>query len=142
MTLTRSELHHLSTDLRLACMRISRRVRFESSDEIAPHHFSVLCRLEESPRTPRELASIERVSAPSMSRTTAGLCELGLVSRADDPDDGRSVILTITPDGKELLARTRRQRNQWMTERIRGLSEQEQQTLAAAAVILERVAAE
>jgi hypothetical protein len=41
-------------------MRISRRVRFESTHVVAPHQFSVLCRLEEAPRTPSELAEIER----------------------------------------------------------------------------------
>ena len=54
----------MATDLRLACMRISRRVRFESSHDVAPHQFSVLCRLEEAPRTPGELAEIERVASP------------------------------------------------------------------------------
>ena len=62
-------LAHLANDLRLACMRISRRVRFESTDAVAPHQFSVLSRLAEEPRTPRELAGIEKVSAPSMTRT-------------------------------------------------------------------------
>ena len=67
---TRAELISLSNDIRLACMRISRRVRFESDREMAPHQFSVLCRLEGTPRTNSELAEIERVSAPSMKRTT------------------------------------------------------------------------
>ena len=42
-------LAHLANDLRLACMRISRRVRFESTDTVAPHQFSVMCRLEARP---------------------------------------------------------------------------------------------
>ena len=79
-------LAHLANDLRLACMRISRRVRFESTDTIAPHQFSVLARLDGTPRTPRELADIEKVSAPSMTRTVAGLVELGLVARQRRPD--------------------------------------------------------
>ena len=49
----RPPIYALADELRLACMRISRRVRFESTDAVAPHQFSVLCRLEEAPRTPQ-----------------------------------------------------------------------------------------
>lgn len=58
-TLTRAEKATLASQLRLACMRISRRIRFESASAVAPHQFSVLVRLDEQPRTPRELANIE-----------------------------------------------------------------------------------
>lgn len=138
--LSPATLGRVAGDLRLACMRISRRIRFESADAIAPHQFSVLARLEERPRTPRELADIEKVSGPSMSRTTSTLVEMGLVARTDDPIDRRSVILSITPDGVRTLKAVRRQRDAWMTERIRGLTPAEQQVLAEATVILERVA--
>ena len=94
--MTRAERDRLTSDLRMACMRISRRVRFESTTSLAPHQFSVLARLEEQPHTPNQLAAIEKVSAPSMSRTVAGLVEVGLVARADDPTDGRQVILSLT----------------------------------------------
>jgi DNA-binding MarR family transcriptional regulator len=132
----------LANDLRLACMRISRRVRFESTDAVAPHQFSVLARLAEAPRTPRELAGIEKVSAPSMTRTVAGLVERGLVSRQDDPTDGRQVILSLTPAGQTLLKDTRRRRDQWMATRLQSLSVEERETLARASEILLRVAGE
>jgi len=35
----------IASRLRVACMRISRRVRFESESQVLPHHFSVLLRL-------------------------------------------------------------------------------------------------
>ncbi len=135
-------LAHLANDLRLACMRISRRVRFESTDAVAPHQFSVLARLAEEPRTPRELAGIEKVSAPSMTRTVAGLVERGLVSRQDDPTDGRQVILSLTPAGETLLKDTRRRRDQWMATRLQSLSVEEREILARASEILLRVAGE
>ena len=67
----------IASRLRVACMRISRRVRFESESQVLPHHFSVLLRLEEGPKTPRELADIEKVSAPSMTRTVAAIVDNG-----------------------------------------------------------------
>lgn len=135
-------LGRLASDLRLSCMRISRRVRFESTHVVAPHQFSVLARLDDSPRTPGELADIERVSAPSMTRTVAGLVELGYVSRADNPEDGRQVIVSLTTKGADVLRDTRRRRDQWMATRLRGLSVQEREVLAHASTILSRVASE
>jgi DNA-binding MarR family transcriptional regulator len=135
-------LAQLAAELRLSCMRISRRVRFESTNIVAPHQFSAMCRLEDAPRTPRELATIEGVSAPSMTRTVAGLVEGGLVSRADDPDDGRQVIVSLTPEGLRTLKEIRRRRDQWMATRISHLTAEERDILARASSILAKVASE
>lgn len=131
----------LSEDLRLACMRISRRIRFESTDEVAPHHFSVLARLEGGPLTPRALADVEKVSAPSMTRTVGCLVDDGLVERHDDPQDGRRVLIELTAEGRQTLARTRRRRDRWMSERVAELTREERQALEVAAEILGRIAA-
>jgi DNA-binding MarR family transcriptional regulator len=140
--LSPSAVAAVAGELRLACMRISRRVRFESAHEVPPHQFSVLVRLEEAPRTPGELADIERVSPPSMTRTVAALVERGLVARTADPSDGRQVILSLTPEAKQLLKEIRRRRDQWMTVRMKGLSPDEQEVLRRAAPILSRLASE
>ncbi|GAA2020173.1 MarR family transcriptional regulator [Terrabacter terrae] len=138
--LSRAELVSLSNDIRLACMRISRRVRFESDRELPPHQFSVLARLEGTPRTNSELADIERVSAPSMKRSTSALVELGYVARADDPTDGRQVILSLTSEGQKALKRIRRHRDEWMLSRFEHLTDEERELLQRAAVVLSKVA--
>ena len=137
-----SAVSSLAGELRLACMRISRRVRYESTDVIAPHQFSVMCRLEKAPCTPGELAEIERVSAPSMTRTVNRLVEVGYVERASDPTDKRQVILTLTAEARQVLKDTRRKRDAWMSVRVGHLSPEEQAVLQRAAAILTRVAAE
>ncbi len=139
---TSTQIARVSNDLRLACMRISRRVRFESSHDIAPHQFSVLSRLEDAPKTPGELADIERVAKPTMTRTVGALVEQGLVARQDDPSDGRQVILSITSDGKRMLRTTRRKRDAWMASRVQRLTPEEQEVLVRATEILTRVAAQ
>ena len=141
-TQTPQQLTRMATDLRLACMRIARRVRFESSHDVAPHQFSGLCRLEEAPRTPGELAEIERVAKPSMTRTVAGLVERGLVLRQDDPLDRRSVILSLSAEGRRSIAAIRRKRDAWMASRVARLTPEEQDVLARATVILAKVAGE
>lgn len=139
---TPAQVARFATDLRVACQRISRRVRFESTHEVAPHQFSVLIRLEDAPRTPGELADIERVAKPSMTRTVAALVERGLVSRQDDPSDGRQVILSLTVEGRALVRQIRRRRDAWMSSRIAALPAEEQEVLARATEILMRVASE
>ena len=43
------------------------------------------------------------------------LVERGYVARADDPTDGRQVILSLTPEGREGAAsRIRKHRDEWM----------------------------
>lgn len=132
---------HLATDLRLACLRIARRNRFESVVEVAPHQFAVLSRVGCGPATVGELAEWERVSAPTMSRTVAGLLDAGWIERSGDPDDGRRVIITITDAGRSLLARTRRARDEWMTVRLDTLTPEEIERLEAALPLLERISA-
>ncbi len=140
--LTRAQKDQLTSDLRIAVMVISRRVRFESTSEVAPHQYSVLLRLKDKPRTPSEVAEIERVSAPSMTRTVASLVDLGYVERADDPEDRRQVILSLTEAGRQLVRDTRRRRDQWLAVRLERLDDDERALLAQATAVLEKVAAE
>jgi len=123
-------------------MRISRRIRFESTQVVAPHQFSVMARLEKSALTPRELAEIECVSPPSMTRTVATLVERGLVARRDDPLDGRQVFISLTAQGLLTLKETRRKRDAWMATRLKGISAQERDVLVKATAILTRLAGE
>ncbi len=134
------EVSRLAAELRLACMRISRRVRFESTDVLAPHQFSVLARLEERARSAGELAELERVSAPSMTRTVAALVERGLIARSANPADGRIVILTLSEAGASVLRQVREAREEWMVSRIGQLSRRDRELLERAAVLLHRVA--
>jgi len=140
--LTRAEKDELTSDLRIACMVIARRVRFESTSEVAPHQYSVLLRLKDGSRTPREVADIERVSAPSMSRTVASLVDRGLVERSDDPQDRRQVILSLSDAGRKVIRDTRRRRDQWLAVRLERLDDDERALLREATALLEKVAAE
>lgn len=129
----------LAHDLRIACMRVARKVRFDADNTIAPHRFSVLVRLHDRPRTLGELAAIEQVSAPSISRTVGQLHEQGYVDRAPDPDDGRLVHLSLTDAGREVVDRERALRDAWMAARLEGLSEGDRDLLRRAAVLIEQV---
>jgi DNA-binding MarR family transcriptional regulator len=133
------ETAELAHDLRIACMRVARRVRFDADNTIAPHHFSVLVRLLDEPRTLGELAAIEQVSPPSMSKAVGRLVDQGYVERSADPDDGRLVRLSLTQEGRSTVERERAHRDAWMTARIEGLAETDRDLLRRATELLEEL---
>jgi DNA-binding MarR family transcriptional regulator len=129
----------LANEVRIACQRVSRRVRFESAGELAPHLVSALSTLKHGARTPSELADAERVSGPSMTRTVGFLIERGLVASADNPADGRSKLLSLTPAGWAELDQVRKARDDWMERKLAGLSDEERQLLRKATELLNTV---
>jgi DNA-binding MarR family transcriptional regulator len=134
----------LSSELRMAVMRLARRLRQQRSDEAySPSQLSALATLDRHGRlTPGELAAHERVQPPSMTRLVAGLEAAGLVARADHPTDRRQVLLAVTPDGARLLAADRRRRDEWLTRRLAQLTPDERATLRAAAPVLRKLGSE
>src|SRR3954464_9067334 len=102
----------LATELRIAVMRTSRRLRAEKSDtDLSDGQLSVLALLErEGPRTPREIAAYERVQPPSMTRTLTALLDLGLVTRTEHPVDRRQVLVAVTETGAATARETPRRR--------------------------------
>jgi DNA-binding MarR family transcriptional regulator len=126
--------------LRLAVARTARRLRQEAGTELSPSLASALVTLERhGPLTPSELAARERVQRPTMTRVAARLAQAGLVARAADPVDGRSALLSISDDGRRLLARSRTRKDAFLARRLRELDAADRATLDRAATILERL---
>jgi DNA-binding MarR family transcriptional regulator len=133
------DLLPLSHDLFVLFLRLTRRARAESGDELAPRHYAVLAQLKAGPSTARQLADVERVSAPAMTRTLNALEQLGYVSREPDSTDGRRTSVALTPEGAEVLERVRRSRDAWLAARIGELPDRERAVLAEAVGILRRM---
>ena len=132
----------VAADLRVAVMKLARRLRQQlSADDISTGQYSVLAVLSaRGPRTPRELADVERVQPPSMTRILTHLAEAGLVDRTDHPDDGRQVLVSLTAAGQRVVVETRKRRTAWLAQRMSELSADERATLAQASAILLRLA--
>ena len=132
----------LASSLRLAVMRLARRMRSERPDDsLTLTQLAALATLERhGPLTPRELAAAERVSPPSLTRIAASLEAAGLVTRADHPSDGRQVLLAASPAGAALVREDRRRRDAWLAQRLGDLPPEELEVLRRAAVVLERLA--
>ena len=142
MTPTRNQTA-VASALRLAVMRLARRLRGERSDtSLTISQIAALSTLERTgPLTPRELAAAERVQPPSMTRIAASLEAAGLVTRTDHPSDGRQVLLAASPAGAALLREDRRRRDAWLAQRLHDLPAEDLEVLRRAAVVLERLAA-
>lgn len=127
----------LANDLRIACQRIGRRVRFESTSDLPPHLFAILARIKRvGPQTPTQLAEHDRVSTPSMTRSLNALCERGLVEKQPHPTDGRQVLIHATPEGEDVVRQTIAHRDLWMLTHIESLSDDDLALLRRAADLL------
>jgi DNA-binding MarR family transcriptional regulator len=81
----------------------------------------------------RELADLERMSAPGMSANLSRLERMGYVIRTRGAGgDRRRVGLTLSPDGVKMLRRIRSLRTRWLAERLEGLSPAELAAVDAA----------
>ena len=132
----------LASSLRLAVMRLARRMRAERADtSLTLSQIAALATLERhGPLTPGELAAQEKVQPPSMTRLAASLEAAGLVTRTAHPSDGRQVLLAVSPEGTALLKEDRRRREAWLAQRLRALDPEDRAVLHKAAAILDRLA--
>jgi DNA-binding MarR family transcriptional regulator len=115
-------------------------MRQEANADLGPASLSALATIERhGPLTPSELAKLERIQRPTATRLLAGLTDKELISRAADPADGRSSIVSISPEGRAMLKRLRGRKNAYLAHRMKDLPDDEVAALERAAEILERV---
>lgn len=133
----------LAAGLRIAVARLTRRIRSERDpdNELSLGQLSVLGSLYRGGACSiGELAAVERVQPPSMTRTVNCLEEDGYVVRKPHATDGRQVVIELADKGRSTLEADRRRRDAWLAQRLRELTPQERSVLRQAAPILERLA--
>ncbi|WP_328422865.1 MarR family transcriptional regulator [Micromonospora sp. NBC_00389] len=132
----------LAPQLRDAITRLNRRVRqARPVGDLTVTQVSALTSLRlAGALTPRELADVERVQPPTMTKIVAKLEDRGLVQRTPHPTDGRQVILAATEGGQAVLDQFERARDEWLAHRLAALDDDERETLHRAAGILQQLA--
>ena len=126
--------------LRLAIVRTARRLRQEAGEHVSPSSVAALATIERrGPLAPSELAELERVKRPTITRVVSRLEEAGLVERTNDPTDGRAFLVSITRQGSELLRRIRTRKNAYLARRLGKLDADDLAALERAADVLERI---
>ncbi len=135
---TSTDTAALAARLRLAVTRLARKLRREAEPGITPSMLAALSSVDrQGPLTMSELCVVEQVQPPSMTRIVAALVDVGLVSRESDPSDGRVAWVTVTPQGRKLLDRSRGRKEAYLAKALRDLDAHELETLEEAAAILE-----
>src|SRR3954452_7273708 len=133
----------LAAHLRVVIARTARRLRQEAGTDLSPSQTAALATIERGgPLTPSELASIERIQRPTATRVIARLEEAGWISRAADPADGRSSLVSITAEGRALLEAVRANKDAFLARRLDALDRDDRAALERATEILERVLGE
>jgi DNA-binding MarR family transcriptional regulator len=141
MTPQRSDAD-LASSLRLSVMRLARRLRLEkSSDALSMNQLAALGTLNRcGALTVGELAGIEKVKPPSMTRTVNSLADAGLVTRRPHPTDGRHVVVDLTSAARQVLEEDRRRRDAWLAKRLAALAPDHRALLRQVAPLLEELA--
>jgi DNA-binding MarR family transcriptional regulator len=132
-------------ELRLGIMRLSRRLRQErpAADALTPSQLAVLATLVRcGPMTPRALADSERIKPPSATRIVSSLEEEGLITKEQDPNDGRQVLVHLTDRARDRVEASREAKNAWLIERMGRLSKTDQDRILAVAPLLNQLALE
>ncbi|WP_343994757.1 MarR family winged helix-turn-helix transcriptional regulator [Nocardioides dubius] len=133
----------LAAELRVSVMRLRRRLMGERhpDNELSLSTMSALGVLYRRGELGlAELAQIERVQPPSMTRTVKWLAEQGLVVRRPHDTDRRQVLVSLTARGRDMVLADRASRDAWLTRRLADLTADERAVLRQAAPIIERLA--
>jgi DNA-binding MarR family transcriptional regulator len=135
------EVGRVADRLHSAAIHLLRRLRVE--DEAlgisAPRLSALSVLVFAGPKRIGELARIEQVEPPTMTRLVDGLVRDGLVVREPDPDDARAVRVKATPTGARTLRRGRARRVETLRARLASLSPTELAALGEGVEVLERI---
>ena len=132
----------LASELRVSVMRLRRRLANERDpgNDLSIASMAVLGSLfRHGDLTVGELAALERVQPPSMTRKVNGLEDGGYVARRAHETDGRVVVVTLTGSGRERVVADRRRRDEWLARQLRDLTPDEREVVRAAAPIIQKL---
>ncbi|MEV6069997.1 MarR family transcriptional regulator [Nocardia sp. NPDC052001] len=138
---TPSDIRALAGELSLAVVRLTRHLRGRRADaQISLTQLSALATLNrDGAMTPGALAAKERVQPPSMTRVIASLSEMSLVQRDPHPTDGRQIIVSLSENGRALIADETHAREAWMTDQLSNLSPDQLAVLEQAVGIMKQI---
>jgi DNA-binding MarR family transcriptional regulator len=124
--------------LHSAAIRLLRMVRVEDAQAgIGPAQLSALSVLVfGGAKTVSELATLEQVRPPTMSRIVDGLTKKKLVQRVEDAADRRTVRVSATAKGQKLMQAGKARRVKALAARFEALSAADLKTLHSAAQLM------
>ncbi len=135
MTKERSEV---ADRLGMAITRLARLLRQQAVDDLTPTMRAAVGTIaREGPLTLGELAAVEQVAPPTVTKVVAKLEDRGLVEREADPTDRRVARVVLSDLGEKWLEADRRRRHAWLADRIDKLDAAERDRLVRAVDAIE-----
>ena len=121
-----------------AAIKLLRLVRMEDTKTgVGPAQLSALSVLVfHGPKRLNELAALEQVRPPTMSRIVDGLAKQGLALRQSQASDRRSVEVSATAAGRKVLMQGKARRVRALTRRLATLSGRDIKIIREAAKLL------
>jgi DNA-binding MarR family transcriptional regulator len=132
----------VGAELRRAVVRLHSRFRSERMDgEVPDAALLVLIVLDKQDRMSlSDLAEAAKVTLGSMSQTVRRLEQLAYVTKTRGTQDRRTVLFSLTDQGRAAVTASRRHRRDWLNGRLAGLSAAERDDIARVAALLLRIA--
>jgi DNA-binding MarR family transcriptional regulator len=138
---TDAAIADLAARLRVEIGRLTRQTRQHSRGDFTPSQVSALASLDQrGPMRLGELARVECIAPPTLTKIVALLETNGLVERSVDPDDRRSAVVALTRAGRSALTRIRSERTAFLAERIARLTPADRARLGDAIDLITRLA--
>ncbi len=130
----------VANELNTTAIHTLRRARVSDLQSgLSPERLSLLSVLVYAgPRTMGELARIEQVTRPAITRIVDALEAEGLASREPVAADRRTVLVSATPAGRDILEEARRRRVEALAAVLEGASRQELDLVSRALEVVRR----
>jgi DNA-binding MarR family transcriptional regulator len=130
----------VATRLRVAVIRLYRRLRQQSLSGISPAQASALGSVNRlGTPTLGELAAVEQVQPPTMTKIAAQMEEAGLVTRVSDQTDRRIVRVKLTAQGRRQIERIRQLERSYLSSQLAGLPPEERAAATELVSLLEHL---
>ena len=113
-------------------LRVSGIERFD----ITLEQFRALRHIRRGYRSVGEIAEKRQVSRSAVSQAVEALVSKGLVTRTQESEDRRCVLLTLTPRASEAMDANWEQDRSWVADRMSGLSVEDLECVGKAMGIL------
>ena len=131
----------VADNLRLSVTRLARILRRQDLDALPPTLSSALHSISfDGPLTLGDLAALEHVAPPTITRVVDKLKAKGLVECVQDEHDRRVSRVRATPAGQRYLNRSRTRRTAWLSAMLGELPPEDLARLMAAAPVLDGLA--
>lgn len=126
--------------LRFSIARLARIMRQQDQSGFTPTTMAALATIErQGPLTLGELAAIEQVAPPTVTKSVTRLEAAGFVTRQQDDTDRRIHRVQVTAEGHRQLQEARSRRTAWLATRLHQFDPDELERLADVLDLFERL---